>query len=212
MNQQGMEEDAATRASLLYQAEAELLLYDLLNIGPNRTNQSFLEDPKVIYHLRGPLWKDLHEWEPSSSKATTSNQNQIRIPKATNLQEDIVVNIPEIDSEEFQQVKNNLSRIPKAHRKQLAAAMGYMDKKKKRRLTDIHIPAMIRESSEDRTYDPHHFTMMSPLYVPLQHTRRDDTIHGTPHKPNASAATAHLNIGSLQETVMGHNPYNLYGY
>ena len=85
MNQQGMEEDAATRVSLLYQAKAELLHYNLLNIGPNRTNQSFLEDPDVIYHLRGPLWKDLQEWEPSSSRAATSNQNQIRIPKATNL-------------------------------------------------------------------------------------------------------------------------------
>ena len=85
MNQQGMEEDAAMRASLLYRAEAKLLLYNLLNIGPNRTNQSFLEDPDVIYCLRGLLWKDLHEWEPTSSRAATSNQNQIRIPKATNL-------------------------------------------------------------------------------------------------------------------------------
>ena len=114
----------------------------------------------------------------------------------------------ELDSEEFQQVKNNLSEIPKAHRKQLAAAMGYTDKKKKRRLTNIHIPVTVRESLEDRTYDPHHFTTMSPLYIPLHHTRRDDTIHGTPHQPNASAATAHLNISSLQETVMGQNPYD----
>ena len=118
------------------------------------------------------------------------------------------MNVPDLDSEEFQQVKNDLSKILKAHQKQLAAAMGYTDKKKRKRLTDIHIPATIRESSEDRTYDPHHFTTMSPLYVPLQHTRRDDTIHGTPYKPNASATTAHLNIGSLQETVMGHNPYD----
>ena len=107
------------------------------------------------------------------------------------------MNILDLDSEEFQQVKNDLSKIPKAHHKQLAAAMGYTDKKKKIRLTNIHIPAMIRELSEDRTYDPHHFTTMSPLYVPLQHTRRNDIIHGTPHKPNTSTATAHLNIGSL---------------
>ena len=118
------------------------------------------------------------------------------------------MNVPELDSEEFQQVKNNLSEIPKAHRKQLAAAMGYTDKKKRKRLTDIHIPATIRESSEDRTYSPHHFTTMTPLYIPLWHMRRDGTIHGTPHKPNASATTAHLNIGSLQEAVMGHNPYD----
>ena len=197
MNQQGMEEDAATRASLLYQAEAELLLYDLLNIGPNRTNQNFLEDPDMIYQLRGPLWKDLQVWDLPSSRAATSNQTQIRIPKATNLQEDVVVNVPDLDSEEFQQVKNDLSKIPKTHHKQLATAMGYVNKKKRRRLTDIHIPATIRESSEDKTYDPHHFTTMSPLYVPLRHTKRDDTIHTTPHKPNTSAATAHLNIGSL---------------
>ena len=196
MNQQGME-DAATRASLLYRAEAELLLYDLLNIGPNRTNQNFLEDPDMIYQLRGPLWKDLQVWDLPSSRAATSNQTQIRIPKATNLQEDVVVNVPDLDSEEFQQVKNDLSKIPKTHHKQLATAMGYVNKKKRRRLTDIHIPATIRESSEDKTYDPHHFTTMSPLYVPLRHTKRDDTIHTTPHKPNTSAATAHLNIGSL---------------
>ena len=167
MNQQGMEEDAATRASLLYQAEAELLLYNLLNIGPNRTNQNFLEDPDMIYCLRGLLWKDLLVWDLPSSRAATSSQNQIRIPKATNLQEDVVVNVLDLDSEEFQQVKNNLSKIPKAHHKQLAAAMGYVNKKKKRRLTNVHIPATIRESLEDKTYDPHHFTTMSPLYVPL---------------------------------------------
>ena len=86
--------------------------------------------------------------------------------------------------------------------------MGYVNKKKRRRLTDIHIPATIRESSEDKPYDPHHFTTMSPLYVPLRHTKRDNMIPTTPHKLNASAATAHLNIGSLQETVMGHNPYD----
>ena len=136
-------------------------------------------------------------WDLPSSRTATTSQTQIRIPKATNLQEDIVVNVPDLESEEFQQVKNDLSKIPKAHRKQLAAAMGYVNKKKRRRLTDIHILATIRESSEDKTYDPHHFTTMSPLYVPLRHTKRDDTIHTTPHKPNTSAATAHLNIGSL---------------
>ena len=170
MNQQGMDEDTATRASLLYRAEVELLLYDLLNIRPNRTSQSLLENPDVLYRLRGPLWRGLQEWELSTSRVTNINLTQIRIPKATNLHEDIVINMPELDSEEFQQVKNDLSKIPKVHRKELAATMGYTDKKKRKRLTDIHIPATVRELPEDRTYDPHHFTMMSPLYVPLHHT------------------------------------------
>ena len=121
----------------------------------------------MIYRLRGPLWKDLQVWDLPSSRTTTTSQTQIRIPKATNLQEDVVINVPDLDSEEFQQVKNDLSKILKAHCEQLAAAMGYVNKKKRRRLTDIHIPATIRESSEDKTYDPHHFTTMSPLYVPL---------------------------------------------
>ena len=36
----GMREDSALKASLIYRAEAELLFFDLLNIGQNRTNEN----------------------------------------------------------------------------------------------------------------------------------------------------------------------------
>ena len=62
----------------------------------------------------------------------------------------------------------------------MALAMGFTEKKKKKRLTDIHVPATVRETTEERSYDPHHFTTMSPLYIPLRHVRREDTSHVTP--------------------------------
>ena len=53
----GMDERTAFALAWLYRAEAKLILYDLLNIGSERTNATLIEDPDILYRLRGQLWK-----------------------------------------------------------------------------------------------------------------------------------------------------------
>ena len=48
----GIDENSAYELAWLYRAEAELLLYDLLNVGDGQTNATLIEDPDILYRLR----------------------------------------------------------------------------------------------------------------------------------------------------------------
>ena len=95
----GIIEASAKEASLLYRAEAELLFYDLLNINNQRTNQSLLRDPDLIYRLRGKLWKQV-EPQPVEDSGDIDQ---------------IAINPPALSSKEFKEVANSLAKMPKEH-------------------------------------------------------------------------------------------------
>ena len=53
----GLDKRTAFEIAWLYRTEAELLFYNLLNVGADQTNATLIEDPDILYRQRGRLWK-----------------------------------------------------------------------------------------------------------------------------------------------------------
>src|SRR5258706_3146968 len=106
---EGMGEETALRAAILYRAEAEMILFDLLNVGSKRTNQTFLEDPDILYRMRGPLWKEGGGLDPETVRLNL-------IKKSTGPEETVDIQPPAVDSKEFKEVARDASKLPLRHR------------------------------------------------------------------------------------------------
>src|SRR5258706_8511462 len=105
---EGMEEETASRAALLYRAEAEMILYDLLNVGSQRTNQSLLDDLDILYRIRGPLWKESKgELDPETVKLNLIKKSTHPVPIGV-----VDIQPPPIHSQEFQDVAKDASKLP----------------------------------------------------------------------------------------------------
>jgi len=163
-NRYGMNEEDALKASLMYRSKAELLIYDLLNVGDNRTNQALLEDLDILYRLRGDLWKDEQPTTQTSSSNLKQSLNQLTFDED---------NMPHYKSQEFTELAKLLSQIPRKHRKELATHIGFGERRKsKHRPSNIYIPETIPERSHEQSYDPKHFTTMFSEEIPIRKMKR----------------------------------------
>jgi len=125
----GMIEVVAEKAALMYRAEAEMLLYDLLNIGTQRTNQTLIEDPDLLYCLRNDLWKVNEDIETKGSSSKSKVEN---------------ITAPSVNDPQFKEVVQELSKLPQEHRNILAGSMGFSQKgRKSPKPTDIQIPVYL---------------------------------------------------------------------
>ena len=99
--------------------------------------------------------------------------------------------------------------MPKEHRKALAKTLGYGDRNKgKKQPPNIYIPETIQELSEGPSYDYTNFTELTPLpgIIRNQQRRHADVFNqppraSTPSRRNESAATAHLQVGTLRQSL-----------
>ncbi len=107
---EGMGEETALRAAILYRAEAEMILFDLLNVGSQRTNQTFLDDPDILYRMRGPLWKEGGGLDPETVKLNLIKKSTYIIPEGI-----VDIQPPPIDSKEFKDVAKDASKLPLRH-------------------------------------------------------------------------------------------------
>src|SRR5258706_761321 len=119
-----MGEETALRAAILYRAEAEMILFDLLNVGSQRTNQTFLDDPDILYRMRGPLWKDGGGLDPETVK-----QNIIRQSTTITPERAVDIQPPSTDSKEFRDAARDASKLPLRHCQLLAESMGFGEKR-----------------------------------------------------------------------------------
>ena len=146
-----MGEETALRAAILYRAEAEMILFDLLNVGSKRTNQTFLEDPDILYRMRGPLWKEGGGLDPETVRLNL-------IKKSTGPEETVDIQPPAVDSKEFKEVARDASKLPLRHRQLLAESMGFGEKRNSHRPSEIQIPVIVPDEDSERTYHAGHFT------------------------------------------------------
>ena len=104
----------------------------------------------------------------SSSRRDTPS---VRLPEENDT---FFVKPPDPKSQEFAQMSELFSTLPKKHRKELATHIGYGEKRKhKHRPSDIRIPSPIIEVSEaEKTYDPLQFTTIQSYEFPLNPRKR----------------------------------------
>jgi hypothetical protein len=204
LSQLGMQETIASQVTILYRAEAELLFYDFLNTSPNRSNQSLMQDPDLIYKLKGPIWRR----ERTSLLTLTEQAREARAnsTKSINVNiEEVVVDPPDITSKDFIDTLGHLAKLPKEHRKLMSASMGYGEKRKSRhRPPNIQIPSTILEGSEreeNQSYDALNFTVLPNMDVPLKRMERR-YLERYSGGGASLAATAHLYTGALGETLL----------
>ena len=127
------------RVAALYKGESELLLADLSCIWDKRTNELILKDPDILYKVKGPLWSDKRnlasEMQASNEGVNTTQASSSRStkPKSTRIPEEqdpFFVKPPHPKSQEFTQMSELFSSLPKKHRKELATHIGYGEKRK----------------------------------------------------------------------------------
>jgi hypothetical protein len=220
---EGMDQQNAILASHLYRTEAEALIYELITLSkPNISNEQFLLHPENRFKWTKPLWKGAAATQAMTRNSTAPRSIPIGMSRTSrssqpNLEIEVnVEEVPPLNSQEWQEVAEAFAKLPENHRQNLAEHLGFGEVNTRRRSSRTtlrrppKIPNTIEEILEENepSYDPLQFTTMNPL--PSSQTVRGyrrsiANTSGMRNAPGPStyASTAHFNIGSLRNTILG---------